>query len=221
MKKIVLLLAIIFSANSFGMVLKKVNIPENWKIESSEEQKDFNLEGILVAKYIKQAISTPQGTLTVHYYFCDSMDLANKAVKNYFGKKQPAYQDGKMVYFLEGDVNDIKNTLRFVQLPLTEQVKLNFPDIANIQNTELKNEEVLKQEEVQDNAKRFGIQMKDGLKQLYVFSNSKAKLSVKYFRCKNKEEARIGYSNARIRNKNDLASYAFSEEYLAEMEWVK
>lgn len=222
MKKLVLILALLLAVNSFGVVLKKVNLPENWKIESSEEQKDFTVNEIKIPKYTKQVLSTPNGALTVHYYICGSEELFTKVFNSFFSKKQVAFKGtDKTIYMIEGDAGDIKNALRFVELPMTEQIKVIFPDIAQIQGSDLTSEEPLTVAEVKDAGNRIGIQIKSGIKQVYTFANSKAKLLVKYYFCKDKNEARVGYSNARIRNKNDLISYIFAEDFLAELEWVK
>lgn len=221
MKKIVLLLVLLFTVNSFGIVLKKINLPEDWKIEAVEDQKDILVNEIQVPKYIKQTISTPNGNLTLHYYLCGSDEITTKLFNSFFAKKQAAFKADKIVYLIDGNENDTKNVLRFAQLPMTEQVKVIFPDIAKIQGTELTSETQISASDIKAAGDKFGIKIKSGIAQIYTITNSKAKLSIKYYYCKDKNEQIIGFKNARMNNRNDLISYIAAENFLTELEWIK
>jgi hypothetical protein len=223
MKKILMTFILtVIAIQSFGIVLKKVNLPENWKIKNIEKQENFKVDQLAIPNYAKEEIQSVDGTVTVHYYFCGKKELADQLYTYFFKNNKAAYKENTVIYQVEGTSEvDVKNTLRFLELPMIEQVKTTFPDIKQIQALTLQSEERLSAAEIKAMGNDFGIQIQDGLKQVFEVENSRARLEAQFFYCKDKQEAREGYKNARLKTKSDLISFLFSQEFLVRLEWIQ
>lgn len=222
MKKISLLFSIsiliFFAAGAYAKVLKQLDLPADWKINSVVNVPVENME---VSSFLKQSITTPDGNLEINYYDCKTSETSSKLFRRFFEQKQAAYLNGGMLYTLSGDAIAVKNTLRFLGLPLLEQVKTTFPDIAEISNVTLINESFLEKAPLDAAVSAFGIKLKSAKTQLFTFENSKARLQVTYFLAENKAEARSGYQTARLKKSNELINFMFAEDFLIQLEWVK
>ena len=222
MKKISLLFSIsiliFFAAGAYAKVLKQLDLPADWKINSVVNVPAENIE---VASFLKQSITTPDGDLEVNYYDCKTLDNSLKLFRRFFEQKKPAFIDQGMLYTLSGDAIAVKNTLRFLGLPLLEQVKTVFSDITEINNVTLVSESFLEKEQMNTAVSTFGIKLKSAKTQLFTFDNSKARLQVTYFLTENKTEARSGYQTARLKKSNELINFMFAEDFLIQLEWVK
>lgn len=221
MKKAFILFTMMFAFQAQAIVLKKVNLPENWKMEKVEKKENFSVANLSIPVYARQEITTPEGSVVVQYYFCKSKQLAGELFAALFKEGKTAYRENTVLYQVDGSQGDIKNAVRFLELPLSEQIKIVFPDIVDMAGTTISTDTILSAEEIQAAEKSFGIKIKAGIKQLYTFENSRAKLEVEYYQCANKKEAVTGYKNARIRNTNDLINFLFAQEFLARLKWVK
>ncbi len=222
MRKLGIIFLLLFTVQIFALELKKLNLPGDWKIESTNKQESVSLGEISVPKYTKQVITTPNGELIVHHYYFNGDVALKKQIFSYFlNNKKAAYIGKDVVYSLEGEDVDVKNTLRFLELPLLQQVKLVYPDIVDIENVALESEVDLTSEEVSEAGKKFGVEIKKAIVQIYTHQKSKAKLQAIYFFCKNKVEAKSAFNTARIKNNDKLINYLFAEDFLVQLSWVK
>ncbi|HCL55973.1 MAG TPA: hypothetical protein DHW82_03070 [Spirochaetia bacterium] len=222
MKKIIFISAFLFLGQVlYGEVLKKINFPETWEIESVEKNENIAVENIEIPVYIKQVVKTQNDNLIIHYYECGSTELASKLFEAFFQKQESVYKKNTTLYRLEGNAKDIKNTLRFLELPLLEQVKIIFPEIKEISSTNLLSENEIQEADLKNTETQLGIKIKKGMAQIYNFPESVVKLELSIYLCQDKNEARVGYNNGRVKNFNDLVSYMIAEDFLVRIKWVK
>ena len=224
MKKTLSILIFLFFAATISFsvtVLKPVNLPENWKITKTENEKNYSFNDLTIPMFVKQEIETGEGNVTILYYLCKTKDLADQVFAQFFNDKKSVYRKKNAIYTVEGNDVDVKNILRFLELPLIEQVKPVFADITNMKGSILLSETKLTKDEISQAVNFLGIKITKGIKQLFSFENSKAKLEVTIYQCANKKEAITGYKNARIKNKDDLTKFLFAQKFLGQLKWVK
>jgi hypothetical protein len=222
MKNILLVLLFLVANSGFSfVVLKQVNLPENWKIEKIDAQKKFSWESLVIPSYVKQNITTADGALVIEYFNCEQDALAENIKNIFITKKMVFFREKNVIISVEGETKDIKNVSRFLQLPLSQQIKITVPDITQDMNLDLLTEIALSADEIKSYNKKFGIKSTSGFKQIYQKKDTNIKLETRYFQCKDKYEANIGYRNARLQNNNDLISFTAAESFLIEMEWTK
>lgn len=224
MKRLIFFLVFsLISVSSFAdVLLQKVNLPENWKLLKTSQYKNIKEGGLTIPVYVKQEIETTDSKVFVHYYFCKSKELADKLFASYFSQKLPVYRGAKtLIYRVEGEETALKNTLRFMELDLSQQIKLIFPEIAKIDKTTLASETFINQENLNKASQEFGAKIKSGLVQILTFSDSAVKLKIEYFHCLNNKEAAIAFKNARIKNTNDLVQFLAAQEFVARLTWIK
>ncbi len=221
MKKVALFLLLLFSTfSAHAIVLKPVNIPKNWSIESTEKEESVEVGEVTVPLMIKQSLqgSSP---ITIHYYACPNANLRLQVFDFFFKQNKSVFQDQKMVYLVEAQGSDFKNTLRFLEIPLKEQIKVLQPEIKELEAGNLTAENWMEQDEVEEMGNFAGVVALEGLTQMFEFPDSKAKLRVRYLFCKNRHEALTGYKNVRIKQNSKLISYAFAQQFLIELAWVQ
>ena len=125
---------------------------------------------------IRQTLQTG-GQVVIHYYACPTPELREKVFQYFFNQNQSVFQDSRMVYRIEADPGDFKNTLLFLEIPLKEQIKLVSQDIEELSRATLQSEVWMTDEEISAAGKIAGIAVLDGLTQIY-FADTKAD-----FRC--------------------------------------
>lgn len=223
MKKVVFLLFFsIFSITVFAnQPLKKVNLPENWKIENVETQSNFELKGQNLSFYTKETIKTPQGQVIVHLYECKDKEQSDILFQMFLQEKITVFRKNNSLYQVEGEVTEVKNTLRFLELPLEEQVKVFFSELVALPQATIISEQKITPEIMETAKKQLGIEVRSGLRQILSVEGSKARLQVTFYVCKNASDARLGFNNGRMYVANDLTSFVFAEEFLVELRWVK
>ena len=94
MKKVALFLLLLFSTfSAHAIVLKPVNIPKNWSIESTEKEESVEVGEVTVPLMIKQSLqgSSP---ITIHYYACPNANLRLRLIF-LFKQNKSVFQDQK------------------------------------------------------------------------------------------------------------------------------
>ncbi|HOJ49663.1 MAG TPA: hypothetical protein PKW55_02525 [Spirochaetota bacterium] len=225
MRKILSSILFIFILNiSYGKVLGKVDLPEGWEIKSSETKDNYKIDDFVVSKYIVQTIKTNESEAVVEYLIFDNFDTLVKVFFSNLFNKKSIYLDlnSKTTYIIEGTPVDRKNILRFLRLPILEQIKVVYKDIEDAEkfNLEIIKESDLNNNEINNITKDFGVSIERAKEQVFKVKEGIG-ISVIYFLCKNSNDANIAYKNARIKNTSDLMTFLMSQNFLIRLTWVK
>jgi len=220
-KKILVIMSLFILNLSYAKILGKVDLPENWEIKDTKVTENYKVGDLVVQKFITQVISKGDEDVVVYYYVFSSTDDLMNLFFNRLDYKESLYigLKDKTGYMIEGSPVARKNILRFLRLPILEQIKVVYKDLNNVE-VEIIKERELSEEETNKFAKEYGIDIVKAKEQVFKVRDGIG-LSVIFFLCKDGSSAQLGYKNARIKNTSELVSFLFSQNFLIRLGWIK